>query len=180
MYSKDIVQKILRKCPGTESLPLPEKYVRDPESQVGVVPGKLKDLCRILKEDAELDFDMPIQMTAVDYIQEDEIELVYTLMSTTKKHGVMVKSRIKRAGGKIDSVTPFWPGFDYQEREVFDLMGVEFIGHPNLTRIMMWDGFPGHPLRKDYEHVQDRYDSGMEIGTPGLDHKGLPIPGKTL
>ena len=77
-------------------------------------------------------------------------------------------------------MTPIWPGFDYQEREVFDLMGVEFLGHPNLKRIMMWDGFPGHPLRKDYEHVKDRYDSGMEVGTPGLDHKGLPIPGKTV
>ena len=63
---------------------------------------------------------------------------------------------------------------------MFDLMGIKFNGHPNLKRIMMWEGFPGHPLRKDYVHVTDKYDSGLEIGTPGLDEKGPARRDQTL
>jgi NADH-quinone oxidoreductase subunit C len=97
------------------------------------------------------------------------------LYSSKKKHALVVKSRVSRDNAEIDSVTNVWSGMDWQEREVFDLMGIVFKGHPNLKRIMMWDGFPGFPLRKDYVHVTDKYDSGLEIGTPGLDEKGLPL-----
>jgi NADH:ubiquinone oxidoreductase subunit C len=124
-----------------------------------------------------MNFDLPIHMTAVDYIKDNLFELVYYLYSTRQKQALVLKSQISRTIAEIDTVSDIWSGFDWQEREVYDLMGIRFKNHPNLKRIMMWEGFPGHPLRKDYVHVTDKYDSGVEIGTPGLDEKGLPISG---
>jgi len=175
MYTAEICQKIIQKYPNAKEIPLPEKFVRDPSPQIKVQAGELRELCQILKDDNDFLFDLPIHMTAVDYIKENEFELVYPLYSTRHKVGVIVKVRIQRSDPQIDSLVDLWDGFDFQEREVFDLMGVTFRGHPYLKKIMMWDGFPGHPLRKDYVHITDKYDSGLEIGTPGLDAKGIPI-----
>ena len=173
MYPADIAQQLTAKFPEASLVPVPEKFVRDPEPQVRVPAAKLVEICRFLK--SEMGFDMPIQMTGVDYIKEGLFELVYYLYSSKKKHALVLKAQVARATAEIDSVTPIWSGMDWQEREVFDLMGITFKGHPNLKRIMMWDGFPGHPLRKDYVHITDKYDSGLEIGTPGLNEKGVPV-----
>ena len=175
MYSPEICQKVREKFPDVTVPPVPDKYVRDPEPQVLVPPENLVPVCRFLRENEDMAFDLPLQMTAVDYIKENVFELVYYLYSSRKKHGIVVKSRIDRAAATIASVTPIWSGMDWQEREILDLMGINFTGHPNPKRIMMWEGFPGHPLRKDYVHVTDKYDSGLEIGTPGLDERGLPV-----
>jgi len=176
MYPETLAQKIVAKFPGTSLVPPPpDKFVRDPNSQVMVPPEKLHDVCRSLKSDVAFNLDFPVQMTSVDYIKENQFELVYYLYSTKNKEAVILKSRISRSDAAIDSVTDVWPGFDWQEREVFDLMGIKFNNHPNLKRIMMWDGFPGFQLRKDYVHITDRFDSGLEIGTPGLNEKGVPI-----
>jgi NADH-quinone oxidoreductase subunit C len=178
MYNSEIVKKIVQKFPEAAEIPVPEKFVRDPEAMVKVPSQKLRDICRFLKTDAEMAFDLPIQMTAVDYIKEDLFELVYSIYSTRKKHAIIIKSQISRKDAAIDSVSDIWTGMNWQEREVFDLFGITFTGHPYLKRIMMWDGFPGFPLRKDYVHVTDKYDSGLEVGTPGLDARGVPaIPG---
>jgi NADH/F420H2 dehydrogenase subunit C len=175
MYSAELCQKVIQKFPDVSIPPVPDKFVRDPEPQIRVPAEKLIAVCRTLRDSAEFEFDLPVQMTAVDYIKENLFELVYYLYSSTRKHAIVLKVQVPRAQAAVDSVTPIWSGMDWQEREVFDLMGITFNGHPNLKRIMMWDGFPGHPLRKDYVHVTDRYDSGVEIGTPGLDEKGLPV-----
>lgn len=174
MFNIELCQKLSQKFPDVTSIPVPEKFVRDPEAQVRVPAAKLVEVCKYLKESSDMAFDVPNQMTAVDYIKENLFELVYYLYSSKKKHGIVLKVQIDRATAQLDSVTPIWSGMDWQEREVFDLMGIQFKGHPNLKRIMMWDGFPGFPLRKDYVHVTDKYDSGLEVGTPGLDEKGLP------
>ena len=179
MYSPDACQRVIARFPDVSIPPVPEKYLRDPEPQILVPPSRLKEVCRFLKDDPDLLFDLPIQMTAVDYIKNEVFELVYYLYSTRKKIGIVVKSQVPRQSPKIDTVTDLWSGMDWQEREVFDLMGIEFAGHPNLKRIMMWDGFPGYPLRKDYVHVTDKYDSGLEVGTPGLDARGVPAPPKS-
>lgn len=175
MYLSELCQKVQAKFPDVAVPPVPEKTLRDPEAQVMVPPKNLLAVCRFLKENEEMAMDFPIQMTAVDYIKENVFELVYYLYSSKKKHAIVVKSRVDRAKPEIDSVSGVWSGMDWQEREVYDLMGITFLGHPNLKRIMMWEGFPGHPLRKDYVHVTDKYDSGLEVGTPGLDDKGIPI-----
>lgn len=175
MYPADVCQKITAKFSDAVLPPVPEKFIRDPEAQVVVPTAKLFEVCEFAKKSPELSFDFPIQMTAVDFIKENQFELVYYLYSSRHKNGLVIKTRIPRDAAEIDSVTPLWKGMDWQEREVFDLMGIHFKGHPNLKRIMLWDGFPGHPLRKDYVHTTDKYDSGVEIGTPGLDEKGVPV-----
>jgi NADH-quinone oxidoreductase subunit C len=175
MYSADVVQKIIKKFPETATIPVPEKFVRDPEAQIKVPAARLRDVATYLKTDPEMAFDLPNFMTAVDYIKDNLFEMVYYFYSTKHKNGLVVKTQISRVDASVDSLTDIWPGLDFQEREVFDLFGITFKGHYNLKRIMMWDGFPGFPLRKDYVHVTDKYDSGLEIGTPGLDEKGVPI-----
>jgi NADH-quinone oxidoreductase subunit C len=175
MYSAELAQKLVNKFPEASIPPIPEKFVRDPAPMVLVPPAKFREVCKFIKTDKEFLMDLPNHMTAVDYIKESSFELVYYLYSTKKKQSIIIKSRVPRNAPEIDSVTDLWNGFDFQEREVFDLMGITFNGHPYLKRIMMWDGFPGHPLRKDYVHVTDKYDSGLEVGTPGFDEKGLPI-----
>jgi NADH-quinone oxidoreductase subunit C len=175
MYPKELVDKLIARYPDVKAVATPEKFVRDPAAQALVPASQLHEICQFLKTNKEFDMDLPNHMTAVDYIKENEFELVYFLYSSTKNHGLVIKSRIPRATPEIDSVTDLWNGMDFQEREVFDLMGITFKKHPYLKRIMMWDGFPGYPLRKDYVHTTDKYDSGLEVGTPGLNEKGVPL-----
>jgi NADH-quinone oxidoreductase subunit C len=173
MYKLETAERIMTKFEAATLVATPDKYVRSPVVQIKVPSQKLRDLCRFLRSNEEFSFDLPNHMTAIDYLKEGVFELAYFLYSTGKKEGLVIKTQIPRNDPHVDSVTDIWPGFDFQEREVFDLFGIEFKGHPNLKRIMMWDGFPGFPLRKDYVHVTDRFDSGLEIGTPGFDEKGL-------
>ena len=85
----------------------------------------------------------------MDYIES--FELVYRLLSMRNNHSVIIKSRCYgREELAVPSVVSIWQGADFQEREIWDLMGIRFEGHPNLKRILLWEGFPGHPLRKDY------------------------------
>ena len=81
---------------------------------------------------------------------EPRFEVVYHLFSTANKKYLRLKVRLSGDDASVDSLTPIWPGANFFEREVFDLFGVRFDGHPNLTRIMMPEDWEGHPLRKDY------------------------------
>ncbi len=74
----------------------------------------------------------------------------------------MVKTRVPREQPIVPSLTPFWPGASLQEREAFDLYGVQFPGHPDLRRVYMWDEFEGHPMRKDFPKQGDKYLAGEE------------------
>ncbi len=113
---------------------------------------RLLDVARFLKDEPSLAFNFLSSVSAVDYI--DHFELVYHLTSMTHNHSAVLKTRVyTRDDPSVPSVVAVWPGADFQEREVWDLMGVAFEGHPNLKRIMLWDGFPGHPHRKDFEDV---------------------------
>lgn len=174
MYSAETLKQISAQFPEATFPVVPDKFVRDPEPQLRVPASKLRELCKILRENPAFSYDLPNFMTAVDYVKDNIFELVYYLYSTQRKEGLILKTQISRVDATIDSVSDIWPGFDFQEREVLDLFGINFVGHPYPKRIMMWEGFPGYPLRKDYVHVTDRYDSGLEIGTPGLDERGVP------
>jgi NADH-quinone oxidoreductase subunit C len=98
--------------------------------------------------------EMLSDMTVVDYLgQEPRFEAVYHLYSLTHKHRVRVKAPIKDASEQecwIDTVSDLWAAANWAEREAWDLYGVRFRGHPDLRRILMYDEFEGHPLRKDY------------------------------
>jgi len=109
----------------------------------------LFEVTEFLKNSPEFDFNYLNYITAVDYF--DYFELVYQLTSLSHNHSVVVKTRCyNRDNPAVPSVVRLWRGADLQEREVYDLMGIRFDGHPNMKRIVLWDGFQGHPLRKDY------------------------------
>ncbi len=102
-----------------------------------------------IKNSPELDCDYLSNLTAVDYF--DYFEIIYQLTSLKSNHSLVLKTRCyDRDKPAVPSVVSLWRGADYQEREAYDLMGITFSGHPNLKRIVLWDGFDGHPLRKDY------------------------------
>lgn len=111
---------------------------------------QLVPVCRFLQD--EIGMDYLTDVTAVDY--PDCFEVVYHLYSISRNFGMLTcKVRIEdKENPVVDSVTPLWPGARLMECEVYDLMGITFLGHPDLRRIMLWDGFPGHPLRKDFEN----------------------------
>ena len=119
------------------------------ERDVWVRAESVADVCSFLKEDAELKFDYLVAISAVDYIEH--FEVVYHLVSMAHNHGAVVRTRCwGREEPSVPSVTGLWQGADFQEREVYDLMGVTFTGHANLKRLLLWEGYPGHPQRKDY------------------------------
>ena len=116
---------------------------------VWVKPSKIAEVCAFLKSDPGLDFNFLNSISAVDYI--NHFEVVYHLTSLDKRHTSIVKTRLDgREDLTLPSVYHLWLGADFQEREIWDLMGIDFSGHPNMKRIMLWEGFDGHPLRKDY------------------------------
>ena len=114
-----------------------------------IVPAdQIVEICRFLRDEPTLRFDYPASVTAIDYM--DFFEVVYQIRSLARFQDVNLKVRVERDDASIPSVVSIWPGADFQEREIFDLMGLQFPGHPNLKRILLWDEFEGHPLRKDY------------------------------
>jgi NADH-quinone oxidoreductase subunit C len=97
----------------------------------------------------DLDFDYLNHVTGVDYY--DYFEVVYQLTSLKHNHGLVLKVRCyDREKPTLPSVVGIWRSADFQEREIFDLLGISFEGHPNLRHIVLWEGFEGHPLRKDF------------------------------
>ncbi len=109
------------------------------------------EVCRILRDDRETACDMLTDLTAVHHLEGDyEYEVVYQLHALARNHRLRLKVRL-RPGETVSSVTPVWRGADWLEREVFDLIGVRFAGHPDLRRILMPEDFPDHPLRKDFD-----------------------------
>ena len=102
-----------------------------------------------IKNTPGLEFNYLASITAVDY--DDYFEVVYHLTSLRHNHSLVMKTRCyDRDNPRLPSVVGLWRGADFQEREIYDLMGIRFEGHPNLKRIVLWEGFEGHPLRKDY------------------------------
>ena len=116
---------------------------------VWVRPSHVGHVARFLRDDDGLDFQFLNAISAVDFI--DCFDVVYHLTSFRRMHKAVVKARLHgRDSLSLPSVYAVWRGADLQEREVWDLMGIHFEGHPNMKRIMLWEGFDGHPLRKDY------------------------------
>ena len=111
----------------------------------------LVDLCRFLRDDPEMSFDLLSDVTAVDYYgRRPRFETVYHLYSIEKNHRLRVKVPIEESDATVPSVVPIWSGADWLEREAWDMYGIRFDGHPNLKRIYLYEEFEGHPLRKDY------------------------------
>jgi NADH-quinone oxidoreductase subunit C len=112
---------------------------------------RVREVLRFLREDDECAFEMLTDLTAVDYLgEEPRFELVYHLYSVSKNHRLRVKARVPQSPAEIESVVELWPSANWMEREVWDLYGIRFRDHPNLRRILLYEEFEGHPLRKDY------------------------------
>ena len=128
---------------------LPESVVDKSSGEVWVEPSRITEVARFLKDDGDLDFQFLNSVSAVDFIEF--FALVYHLTSFRKQHTAIIKAKIYgRDELVVPSVYQIWRGADFQEREIWDLMGIRFEGHPNMKRIMLWEGFEGHPLRKDF------------------------------
>ena len=126
------------------------KFDRE-ELTIWVQKGSVREACAILRDNPACPFNYLCDLTAVDwYPSEPRFEVVYHLLSIPKKERVRLKAKLDGSSPAIESVTSVWPSANFYEREVFDLFGIRFTGHPNLKRIMMPDNWEGHPLRKDY------------------------------
>ena len=142
-----------------------------------VDPAQWKAIATFLREDPELDFDLPVDLCGVDYPSRGDAgrtEVVMHLYSIARKHRIRLKARVgdeDMEGAEIDSVTSIWPGMNWLEREVWDMSGVRFRGHPDLRRILMYPEFEGHPLQRTYP--ADRTQPLVEYRTE--EEAGLPL-----
>jgi len=141
----------------------PDAAVDFNDDSVWIKPADLVAVMERLKQREDVRFDLLVNLTAVDYI--DHFEMVYRLRSLLHNTTAVVKSKsgYGRTFSAMPSVYSIWRGADLMEREVWDLMGVKFEGHPNLKRIMLWEGFRGHPLRKDFAVYEDSLKSLEEM-----------------
>ena len=128
----------------------PDAVVEVPEGidfTVVLRPDRLLEVAACLRDEMGLDYLASV--TSVD--RGDEFEVVYHLGAMARREEYLVlKVRVPRQALEVASVTPLWRGAEFQEDEVYDLMGIRFTGHPDLRRIMMWEGYEGYPLRKDF------------------------------
>jgi NADH-quinone oxidoreductase subunit C len=126
------------------------KFDRE-EMTIGVDRAHIREVCAILRDNPGFPFNFLSDVTCVDwYPSEPRFEVIYHLLSIPKKERVRLKVRLDGGSPVIESVTSVWPGANYFEREVFDLFGVRFTGHPYLRRLLMPEDWEGYPLRKDY------------------------------
>ncbi len=121
----------------------------------GIIVGndKLVEVATAIRD--EYGYNYLSSATAVDYLgQGDQLEMVYHAFSVPAGGpGLVFKAQTNRDNASIPSLTPVWPGADFQEREAYDLYGIQFPGHPDLRRILLWEGFDGHPMRKDWKEA---------------------------
>lgn len=121
---------------------------------VRVAPADILAVCRFLRDDPALKFEQLIDLTCIDYLNfpdsTDRYGVTYSLLSITFGHRIWLKCYLNDPAPAVSSVTSIWAGANWMEREVFDMFGVKFDGHPDLRRILTWDDFKAHPLRKDY------------------------------
>ena len=157
MNPADLLSAIQAKFPGLQPIPKPEGQTRGEELYMAVPAAQLVEFCRFLRYDPPLSFDSLSFVTSIDW--KTHFEVVYYLLSTLHKHKLVIKVKVEdRANPEVPTISTVWPTADWQEREVFDMMGIRFAGHYNLRRILLPDDWEGYPLRKDYAAKPDRYD----------------------
>ena len=120
-----------------------------------VAPAGIAEVCGFLKTEPGLEFDCLSNLGGVDYPKRNVIEVVYHLYSYVHRHLMTLKVEAARDNPVVPTVSGVWSHADWQEREVYDLLGVTFTGHPDLRRILMPEDWPGHPLRKDFVEPEE-------------------------
>jgi NADH-quinone oxidoreductase subunit C len=153
------------------------------EVTVGVARENIVDVCRYLK--TECAFEMLTDLSGVDnYGEEPRFEVDYLLYSLTHRIRLRLKVKVSEDAPVIDSVTGVWRTADWHEREAYDMFGIRFRGHPNLKRILMWEGYPYYPLRKDFplaglpaELPDSKAEAGRVEAAPMLGGPFVPATG---
>ena len=119
------------------------------ETTYAIRAADLREVARFCRDD--ISFDYLIDITSVDnFGEEPRFEIVYELYSMTLAIHLRLKLQVSEDAGAVDTVSDIWPTANWHEREIFDMMGIKFTGHPDLRRILMWDGYPYFPLRKEF------------------------------
>jgi NADH-quinone oxidoreductase subunit C len=141
LSGQEISNKLAARFPGA--------VVETADCWAVIKSESLPHIAAYLKDSPEMTCNLLVDITAVDYW--DYFEVVYRFTSLEHNHSLTLKVRcFDREKPQVPSLTGLWKGADLMEREVYDLMGVSFSGHPDLKRIFLWEGFSGYPLRKDY------------------------------
>lgn len=147
-------------APQTDPPAKPKKGAEGPVDLLAtndaiVLSERIPDVVRYVRD--TLGYTFLTDLTAVDYMADGLIELIYRFLHLDGGPTMAIKTRVPRDRAVVPSITPFWPGADLQEREAYDMYGVDFPGHPNLVRVYMWDEFEGFPMRKDFPRQGDKY-----------------------
>jgi NADH-quinone oxidoreductase subunit C len=115
-----------------------------------VETGAIREVCRFLRDEPDIRCDVLSNLSGVDYKDDGTIEMVYHLYSYPERHLIVLKVRADRNDPVVPSVEPVWKAANWLEREIYDLLGVNFTDHPDLRRLLMPEDWVGHPLRKDF------------------------------
>jgi len=119
------------------------------ETTYTILPGDLREVAKLCRDN--LSFDYLIDITSIDnFNEEPRFEIVYELYSMMLAIHLRLKLQVSEEIGVVDTVSDIWPTANWHEREIYDMMGIKFNGHPDLRRILMWDGYPFFPLRKEF------------------------------
>jgi NADH-quinone oxidoreductase subunit C len=138
------------------------------ELTLHIRPERIAEVCQVLRDDPALRFELCSSVSGVDYLGTPDgrrLHVVYHLTSMTYRRRIRLEAAVSVENPHLPSVTSVYPTADWQEREAYDMFGVIFDGHPNLTRILMPDDWEGHPQRKDYP-----------LGGVPVEYKGAEIP----
>jgi len=148
------VRKLLDGLPGA----VLATHAQHGDATAVVATARVVEVLRFLRDAPGLDFDVLADLCAADYLgyraarlgESTRFEVVYHLLSTRHLHRVRVKAGVPEVPAQLDSAVEVWPAANWLEREVFDLYGIRFRNHPDLRRLLLYEEFEGHPLRKDY------------------------------
>ena len=141
------------------------------ETTYTIAAADLREIAKFCRD--ELSFDYLIDITSIDNSSEEpRFEIVYELYSVSLGAHLRLKLRVSEDAGSVDTVSDIWPTANWHEREIYDMMGIKFDGHPDLRRILMWDGYPFFPLRKEFPL------EGLPSEVPGVAFtKATPLEG---
>lgn len=161
MELKTIVDKISAKCPGS----IVKQGDRHGTAEITVSAEAFFEVMKTLQGESDLSFDMLIDVVGIDWMpRAPRFDLVYVLLSTRDFTRLIVRMEVGD-GQDVPSVTGIWQSANWAEREVFDLLGINFTDHPDLRRILTWENFEGHPLRKDFPLEGKDFDKPFDVTT---------------
>jgi NADH-quinone oxidoreductase subunit C len=165
-YFDEVVDALAEAYPGFDDAV--ERVIVDRgELTLHIAPARIAEVCQVMRDDAALRFELCSSLSGVDYPGSDErrLHVVYELTSLTFRRRIRLECAVTAADPRVPTVTAVYPTVDWHERETYDMFGVLFEGHPNLTRILMPDDWEGHPQRKDYP-----------LGGIPVEYQGAEIP----